>query len=136
MFLLRKILNKFVRKHFCSRYSINIDLFDLSFLSQSVLMNINMFQFQIKFQHFFIQNCENLTIIAQNMQFFHEIKSNRFKKSFSSNNLYAAEWFVVQTESVGLVLSVVSISVWVSRPWNQIEVIWSDSGFADSDPVD
>ncbi len=50
-------------------------------------------------------------------------------------NIYAAEWFVVQTEPVGLVLSVVPVSVWVSRPWNQTEVVWFGSGFAGSDSV-
>ncbi len=50
-------------------------------------------------------------------------------------NFYAAEWFVVQTEPVGLVLSVIPVSVWVSRPWNQTEVVWFGPGFAGSDPV-
>ncbi len=28
---------------------------------------------------------------------------------------YAAKWFVIQTESIGLILSVISISIWISR---------------------
>ncbi len=48
---------------------------------------------------------------------------------------YAAEWFVIQIESVELILSVISISVWISRPWKQIEVIWFDSDFVDSNSV-
>ncbi len=48
---------------------------------------------------------------------------------------YAAEWFVIQIESIELILSVISISIWISRPWNQIEVIWFDSDFVDSNSV-
>ncbi len=87
MFLSRKNFNKLVYRHFRNRYSVNIDSFNLNFLSQLMSMNINMFQLRIKLQHFLIQNSENLTIITQNMQLFHEIKSNWFEESSSSDNL-------------------------------------------------
>jgi hypothetical protein len=68
--------------------NINSHWFDLSeFLSRSVSMNINMFQLNIKLQHFFFQHAKNLTIVAANVKFFHWIESNWFEKSSSSDCL-------------------------------------------------
>ncbi len=61
---------------------------DLNFLSQSVSMNVHMFELCIELEDFFLKNSKNLSIVASNMKLFHEIKSDRFKKALSSHNLF------------------------------------------------
>jgi hypothetical protein len=83
VFLSRQHLDEIVCWHLCSRASINTDSTRLNLLSQSVFMNINMFQLNIKLQHFFFQHAKDLTIVTTNVKFFHRIESNWFEKSFS-----------------------------------------------------
>jgi hypothetical protein len=85
--LSRQHLDEIVCWHLCSRASTNTDSIRLNLLSQSVSMNINMFQLNIKLQHLFFQHAKNLTIIAANMQFFHRIVLDELEKSSSSNCL-------------------------------------------------
>ncbi len=83
--LSRQHFDEIVCWHLCSRTSTHTDLTRLNFLSQLMFMNINMFQLNIKLQHFFFQHAKNLTIVAANMKFFHRIESNWFEKSSSSD---------------------------------------------------
>ncbi len=85
--LSRQHLDEIVCWHFCNRASTNTDSIRLNLLSQSMFMNINMFQLNIKFQHLFFQHAKNLTIIAANMQFFHRVVLDELEKSSSSNCL-------------------------------------------------
>jgi hypothetical protein len=85
--LSRQHLDEIVCWHLCNRASINTDLIRLNLLSQSVSMNINMFQLSIKLQHLFFQHAKDLTIIAAKMQFFHRIVLDELEKSSSSNCL-------------------------------------------------
>jgi hypothetical protein len=85
--LSRQHLDEIVCWHLCSRASIHTDSIRLNLLSQSVSMNINMFQLNIKLQHLFFQHAKKLTIVAANVKFFHRIESNWFKKSSSSDRL-------------------------------------------------
>jgi hypothetical protein len=87
VFLSRQHFDEIVCWHLCNRASTHIDSIRLNFLSQSMFMNINMFQFNIKLQHFFFQHAKSLTIVAANVKFFHRIESNWFEKSSSSDCL-------------------------------------------------
>jgi hypothetical protein len=88
VFLSRQHFDKIICWHLCCRTSINTDSIRLNLLFQSMSMNINMFQLNIKLQHFFFQHAKNLTIIAANMQFFHWIVLDELEKSSSSNCLF------------------------------------------------
>jgi hypothetical protein len=85
--LSRQHLDEIVCWHLCSRASTHTDSIRLNLLSQSMSMNINLFQLNIKLQHLFFQHAKNLTIVATNVKFFHRIESNWFEKSSSSNRL-------------------------------------------------
>ncbi len=61
---------------------------DLNFLSQSMSMNVHMLELCIELEDFFLKNSKNLSIVASNMKFFHEIKSDRFEKALSSHSLF------------------------------------------------
>jgi hypothetical protein len=87
MLFSRQNLDKIVCWHICSRTSIHTDSTRLNLLFQSVLMNINMFQRRVKFQHFFFQHAKNLIIVAMYVQLLHRIVLNWFEKSFSSDCL-------------------------------------------------
>jgi hypothetical protein len=87
VFLSRQHFDEIVCWHLCSRTSINTDSTRLNFLSQSMFMNINMFQLNIKLQHFFFQHAKSLTIVTANVKIFHRIESNWFEKSSSSDCL-------------------------------------------------
>jgi hypothetical protein len=85
--LSRQHFDEIVCWHLCSRASINTDSTRLNLLSQSMSMNINMFQLNIKLQHLFFQHAKSLTIVTANVKFFHRIKLNWFEKSSSSDCL-------------------------------------------------
>jgi hypothetical protein len=85
--LSRQHLDETVCWHLCSRASTNTDSIRLDLLSQSVPMNINMFQLSIKLQHLFFQHAKGLTIIAANMQFFHRVVLDGLEKPSSPNCL-------------------------------------------------
>jgi hypothetical protein len=74
--LSRQHLDEIVCWHLCNRASTHIDSIRLNLLSQSVFMNINMFQLNIKLHHLFFQHAKSLTIVAANVKFFHRIESN------------------------------------------------------------
>ncbi len=71
MLLTRQNLDKFVCRHFRCENSVDVNLICLHFLSQSVTMYVDVFQFNVEFENIFFQNAKRLTIVTSNVKRFH-----------------------------------------------------------------
>jgi hypothetical protein len=67
MFLTRQNLDKFVCRHFRCENSINVNSICLNFLSQSMTMYVDVFQYNVEFENFFFFRMRSVWQLSHRM---------------------------------------------------------------------